>query len=120
MDAKQLAMGGAAMALTKVQGRGQVTIPSKFREALGIESGCLLLMRQVDTQRFLVDVLPIQPLDSFPIYDGEIDMEKVREEMGQEIAREVYPGKLEVVEMHDLVMQEVAASSEEGSRQVNG
>jgi bifunctional DNA-binding transcriptional regulator/antitoxin component of YhaV-PrlF toxin-antitoxin module len=78
------------MALIKVRGRGRITIPEKFRKALGIETGCMLLLRQVGDQQFIVDVLPTQSLESFPIFDGEVDMAKIREEMGRDIAGRAY------------------------------
>ncbi len=80
------------MALVKVQGRGQVTIPTKFREALRIEAGCTLMLQQVAERRFVVEVIPRRLPEDFPTYDVDVDMDKVREAMGRAIAEQAYPG----------------------------
>lgn len=99
--------GGRAMALVKVQGRGQVTIPAKFREALTIEAGCTLMLQQVGTRKFMVEVIPLRTLADFPKVDVAVDMHQIREEMGQDIADRVYPGPGE-----DLARREAAAAQE--------
>lgn len=89
--AKGDAASGAAMALVRVGTRGQVTIPAKFRQELGIEPGCKLMLQQVGERRFVVEVIPQRALDDFPKVDVEVDMDEVREEMGQAIADRVCP-----------------------------
>jgi len=89
MDEQQKATEGSAMALVKVQARGQVTLPSKFREALGIEPGHVLMLQQAGERRFLVEVIPRKQLVDFPTYDVDVDMRQVREDMGKEIADRV-------------------------------
>ncbi|MDA8345607.1 MAG: AbrB/MazE/SpoVT family DNA-binding domain-containing protein [Thermaerobacter sp.] len=96
------------MALVKVQGRGQVTIPAKFREALGIEPGYTLLLQQLGERQFVVEVIPTWSLDDFPKVDVEVDMAKIREEMGRAIAERVYPGE------PPTTLAEVAAAASEG------
>ncbi len=81
------------MALVRVGARGHVTIPAQFRKALGIEPGCKILLQQDGERRFSVEVIPQRSIDDFPVVDVEVDMEQVREEMGQAIAEEVYPGE---------------------------
>lgn len=86
---------GAAMALARVGARGQVTIPVRFRKALGIEAGCTLVLQQVGNRKFMVEVIPLRTIDDFPTVDVIVDMHRIREEMGQEIADRVYPGDVE-------------------------
>ena len=81
------------MAIVKVQGRGQITIPAKFREKLGIESGYALLLRQIGERQFIVNVIPHRTPADFPTVDIDVDMDQIREEIGRTIANEVYPGE---------------------------
>lgn len=89
--AKGDAASGAAIALVGVGARGQVTLPAKFRKALGIEAGGKLLLQQDGERRFVVEVIPTWALEDFPKIEGEIDMAKIREEMGREIADRAWP-----------------------------
>ena len=111
MDKQQQVAGGFVMALVKVQGRGQVTIPAKFREALDIEAGCTLMLQQTGERRFTVEVIPRRTLADFPTFDVDVDMEHVREQMGQDIADRVYP-RQDPREVLDMAQREAAASRE--------
>lgn len=75
------------MAIVRVTRGGRMTIPAKLRKAIGIEPGYTLLLRQVGARQFLVDVLPRRSLDSFPIFQGEVDMAEVCEQMGSALAQ---------------------------------
>ena len=111
MDKQQQVTGGLTMALVKVQGRGQVTIPAKFREALDIETGYTLMLQQTGERRFTVEVIPRRTLADFPTFDVDVDMEHVREQMGQDIADRVYP-RHDPREVLDMAQREAAATQE--------
>lgn len=102
------------MALIKVQGRGQVTIPAQFREALGIKAGYTLLLQQLSERKFIVNVIPQRTSADFPTVDIDIDMEQIREDMGRSISDEVYP--VEAPQEALAARREAAATTAENDR----
>lgn len=111
MDKQQQVTGGFTMALVKVQGRGQITLPAKFRQALGIETGYTLMLQQTGERRFTVEVIPRRTLADFPTFDVDVEMEDVRGQIGQDIADRVYPRR-DPRDPRDMAQSEAAATRE--------
>ncbi len=82
------------MATAQMQGRGQVTIPARIREALGLRPGDLLVLRVTGAGRIEAEVLHYRSLSSFleETVESAVALGRLREEMGDALARE-YLGK---------------------------
>ena len=81
-----------AMAIVRVQGRGQLTLPAAFRKSVGVNPGDVLLLEERGPGHFEVRVLSRRSLLEFPRVElREFDMRSLREEMEHEMAEEVGP-----------------------------
>lgn len=79
-----------AVAVVRVQGRGQVTLPAAFRKAVGVRPGDVLLLEERGPGHFEVRVLSRRSLLEFPrLQVDDFDMRSAREEMERELAGEV-------------------------------
>jgi AbrB family looped-hinge helix DNA binding protein len=79
--------------MAKVQARGQVTVPQEVRDLCGIKPGMELLFVPMGPHAFECRVLPpqrslIDLLEQFTVRDVAPDLEKLRQDMGETIARE--------------------------------
>ena len=81
------------VALGKVQARGQVTVPSEIRHAVGIEPGDTLLLRATGPTTVEVEVLPRMTfqefLDRYHV-DAPYDDAAIREARQEDAAREIF------------------------------
>ncbi len=81
------------MSMARVQARGQVTVPHEIREACGVEPGSELLFVPIGPQAFECRVLPPQRslaelVARYTVDDVAPNLQALREEMGDAIARE--------------------------------
>lgn len=78
--------------IAKVQARGQVTVPQEIREACGIEPGSELLFVKTGEYRFECRVLErpslVELTRRYAMPGSAPDLARLREEMGDELARE--------------------------------
>lgn len=80
-------------ALSKVQARGQVTLPRAIREAAGVKPGDSVIMRAIGPGTVEIKVLPrLTAAELFERYriDGPIDFEKDREIWEAEAAKDIF------------------------------
>lgn len=80
------------MSMAKVQARGQVTVPQEVRDLCGIEPGTELLFLPLGPHAFECRVLPPQRslmdvVEQFTVGGTAPDLEKLREDMAETIAR---------------------------------
>lgn len=109
MAATRRKRGRHAVAVVRVQGRGQLTLPASFRKAVGVKPGDVLLLEERGPGHFEVRVLSRRSLLDFPRVDVEgFDMRSAREEMERELAEEamdspqgITDGALEVAATRD-------------------
>lgn len=81
--------GRHAVAVVRVQGRGQLTLPASFRKAVGVRPGDVLLLEERGPGHFEVRVLSRRSLLDFPRIDlDHFDMSSAREQMESELAAE--------------------------------
>lgn len=77
--------------IAKVQSRGQVTLPSRERKAIGLEPGDTVIVRQTGDQALELRALPKVTLadliERYPIEDP-VDWDVVREEWQDEAAKD--------------------------------
>lgn len=87
MEQLRYPAGVTVMTLAKLQDRGQFTVPAKLREAVGLKPGDTLLLRALGPGRFEAVALPHHALGAFFAEGvvGEVSLERLREEMGQEM-----------------------------------
>ncbi|PZN12809.1 MAG: AbrB family transcriptional regulator [Bacillota bacterium] len=99
-----------AVAVVRMQGRGQLTLPAAFRKAVGVRPGDVLLLEERGPGHFEVRVLSRRSLLEFPqVQVDDFDMQSAREEMEQELAgeavdkghQEPVDGSLEVAAARD-------------------
>lgn len=100
MDAARMTGRRHAVAVVRVQGRGQLTLPAAFRKAVGVKPGDVLLLEERGPGHFEVRVLSRRSLLEFPrVKVDEFDMQAVREEMEQELAEDAVdnrrPGRVD-------------------------
>ncbi len=89
MAATRMKRGRRAVAVVRVQGRGQLTLPAAFRKAVGIKPGDVLLLEERGPGHFEVRVLSRRSLLDFPRVDvAGFDMRSAREEMERALAAE--------------------------------
>ena len=78
--------------IAKVQARGQVTLPSQERKAIGLEPGDSVVVRQTGERTLELRVMPrltLQDLiERYPI-DGPVDWDTLREEWQDDAAKEL-------------------------------
>ena len=75
------------MAVVRVQGRGQLTLPASFRKAVGVRPEDVLLLEERGPGHFEVRVLSRRSLLDFARVDVKgFDMRSAREEMERELA----------------------------------
>ncbi len=80
-----------AVAVVRVQGRGQFTVPAAFRKAVGVKPGDVLLLEARDPGHFEVRVLSRQSLLDFPRIDAEgFNMRSARDAMERALAEEAF------------------------------
>jgi AbrB family looped-hinge helix DNA binding protein len=92
--AQALHKGEKSMAIARVQPRGQVTIPKRIREACGIEPGSDLIFIQTGPHTFQCYKLPdprplLETIERLTVPGTAPDMRELREQIGDDIAREV-------------------------------
>ena len=93
MAATRMQGGRHAVAVVRVQGRGQLTLPAAFRKAVGVKPGDVLLLEERGPGHFEVRVLSRRSLLDFPRVDVKgFDMRSAREEMERELAEEAMDG----------------------------
>ena len=87
--------GVLAVALIRLQERGQFTVPVRVREAVGMRSGDQLLVRALGPGRFEVIAVPRRPLTEF--FKGPKanvpDLARLRTDMGADLAGEYLAGR---------------------------
>ncbi len=79
--------------IARVQSRGQVTVPQEIREACGIDPGTDLLFRPIGPGTFECRALPpqrslLEAVEHYSMPGHAPDLNQLREEMGDELARE--------------------------------
>lgn len=81
------------MTLARVQPRGQVTIPRDIRQACGVEPGTDLLFTQTGPDSFQCQKVPrqsiVEIIERLSVPGTAPDLTELREEMGDEVAREL-------------------------------
>lgn len=81
------------MSMARVQTRGQVTVPRDIRETCGIGPGTDLMFVPTGPDRFECRVMPaarslMELVDAFTVPGVAPDLDELREEMADELARE--------------------------------
>ena len=93
MTGTRIKRGRQAVAVVRVQGRGQLTLPASFRKAVGVKPGDVLLLEEQGPGHFEVRVLSRRSLLDFPRVDAKgFDMRSAREEMECELAEQALDG----------------------------
>lgn len=81
--------------IAKVQSRGQVTLPSQERKAIGLQPGDTVVVRQTGDQTLELRALPkitlADLIERYPI-EGPVDWDVVREEWEAEAAKDFIEG----------------------------
>ncbi|MGI8644200.1 MAG: AbrB/MazE/SpoVT family DNA-binding domain-containing protein [Thermomicrobiales bacterium] len=75
--------------IAKVQSRGQVTLPSQERKAIGLQPGDMVVVRQTGDQTLELKAIPrmtVQEMVERYGVDEPIDVERVRAEAEDDMA----------------------------------
>jgi len=84
-----LELGGEIMVLVQVKSKGQITVPHKIREELGVKEGDYLGL-DVDIQSKKIVMIPQVVLDKFP----SVELSKKGKKMIEEALKELKTGKV--------------------------
>lgn len=84
--------------VARVQARGQVTVPREIREACNVGPGIDLFFVQTGPDSFECKVLPprqslLEVIDLYAMEGTAPDLDRLREEMGEQMTREVLSGQ---------------------------
>jgi len=107
--------GGKPMGLTKVQARGQITIPAEVRRAGNIETGDTVLVKVLGDGRLELRVLPgfkKNHVERYMVPGVAPDKESLEKAVAEEIAKEVKKGRDYSIETIREAIKEAAATQE--------
>ncbi len=80
------------MGVSKVQSRGQITLPKAVRQEANIEPGDIVLFKVLGPSRVEVETISVKPLSYFiDLYRGDepYDDDAIREAWQEDAARDV-------------------------------